>query len=104
MKGMRPSFFFLLLTFNSLSYALPPNLGALLPGSTEPGVIGKNLSAPPITAPFQHKKGPAVKEEKQAESKLGPQATKIKFKLNKIILDGNKVYSEAQLRKIYQDK
>lgn len=97
--------FVFLLFFNELSFAVEPiSPGALLPGSTEPGVIAKTLSTPPIESQLPQRRAPAITQQKQAPSKFGPQATKIKFKLNKIILEGNKVYTERQLRKLYQNK
>lgn len=97
----------LFLFYISSSFAITitnvPSPGSLLPGSAEPGVIGKTLSAPPIEAPQMHR-GPAVSQSEKATSKLGPEAAKVKFKLNKIILEGNKVYSTNQLRNLYKDK
>ncbi|MHB1948147.1 MAG: ShlB/FhaC/HecB family hemolysin secretion/activation protein [Gammaproteobacteria bacterium] len=96
-------FLFFIQQASAITITNVPNLGGLLPGSTEPGVIGKNLSAPPITAPLMHR-APSVKQPEKTGGGLGPEAAKVKFKLNKIILEGNKVYSERQLRMLYKDK
>lgn len=87
-------------------YALTPDqsqtIKNALPGSTQPGVLSnymqsqQNQAAPSAM--------PAVRQEQQQPSSLGPLATQIKFKLVKIILEGNHVYSDAQLTAIYQDK
>lgn len=94
-------------SFSILLFFLPPylfaqNAGNFLPGSVEPGVIGKQLSAPPIEAPTFPRAPIAAPKEQPGG--LGPEAKKIKFTLNQIILDGNHVYSERELSKLYRDK
>jgi len=73
-----------------------------LPGSTQPGVLSNYL------ADQESKKTPsalpAVRPPRQEPSSLGPQATQIKFKLTKIILEDNHVYSDKQLSVVYKDK
>jgi hemolysin activation/secretion protein len=39
-----------------------------------------------------------------AQNNLGPSAAKIKFKLNQVVMQGNTVYTTAQLETIYQSK
>src|SRR5579885_79722 len=72
-----------------------------LPGSVQPSQVGAAIRSqqpgatpqvlPPVLAPKQ-----------EAPTGLTAQAQKIKFQLNKIILKGNRIYSEAQLRPLYQ--
>lgn len=80
-----------------------PAPGSLLPSSVEPGLVGKNLAAPPIEAPSVQAAAP-LSAPQPKKSELGPEAAKIKFKLNQIILAGNKIFTDAQLEEIYADK
>jgi hemolysin activation/secretion protein len=75
--------------------------GEGLPSSALPEQVSKSLSkeqpaalpAPPqITSP-----------KKQESSPLGPEAEKIKFKLNSIVLEGNTVYTAQQLMLLYKE-
>lgn len=86
------------LTLCSSSWAIPQ---IQLPGSTEPGVVSKMLSAPAPTAPRAQAVTPTAPKQASA---LGPQAEKIKFSLKQIILEGNHAYSEQQLKLLYQKK
>jgi len=81
-------------------FALPPSTSPL-PASVQPGVISKYVtpktnytpqSAPPM----------ALSPEEQAAS-FGSQAEEIKFTLKQIILEGNHVYSTAELSTLYKD-
>ncbi|TAK72641.1 MAG: ShlB/FhaC/HecB family hemolysin secretion/activation protein [Gammaproteobacteria bacterium] len=77
--------------------------GDVLPATTLPDQVGKSLTRehtpqqqevlPPITAT----------PEKQG-SPLGPQAEKITFQLNGIVLEGNHIYTTSQLEPLYRDK
>jgi hemolysin activation/secretion protein len=88
----------LLLAMDSISLAITP---AQLPGSVRPSEVSKSL----MPQPAANQPLPQVSQpQQQAASPLGEQAKKIKFKLNKIILDGNHVYSAQQLNGIYKDK
>jgi hemolysin activation/secretion protein len=92
------------LLINSASYALPPAPAAALPGSVLPEVAGNNVApAPASNTPNTLPPLPKAKPQ-AAQNALGAAATKIKFKLNKVILKGNKVYSDKQLGKLYQGK
>src|SRR5438309_699396 len=76
---------------------------ALLPASAEPGVVGQTLSQQP--SPKSQTLPPeANKPAQPVPNPLGPQAEKIRFKLTKIILQGNTVYSEQQLLPLYKAK
>ncbi len=75
-------------------------LKAALPGSTLPGVIGRQFESPAIAKPVPA--APKPPEAKQPP--LGAEAAKIKFKLVKIILTGNHVYTDKQLSEVYQAK
>jgi hemolysin activation/secretion protein len=100
--------FFSSLSFSTNSYAaeLTPSQSQAvknaLPGSTQPGVLSnymagqENQAAPSAL--------PTVRPPQQEPSSLGPKATQIKFKLTKITLVGNHVYSDQQLLTIYKDK
>lgn len=74
---------------------------SVLPGSIDPGRVQENYlpqqsGGPPVGQPI---KPPPV----PAES-LGPEAKKIKFRLNAIILEGNHIYSTKQLSTLYQNQ
>ncbi len=73
-----------------------------LPGAAQPSTVGAALK--------QQQQGqqnqllpPQFKKPEQPTGGLGEQAKKIKFQLNGIILEGNHVYSTAQLRPLYAD-
>lgn len=76
--------------------------GAFLPGSVLPEQVSKAITqqqpapAQTLPAPITPPKAPAQPG--------GEEAKKIKFKLNGIILVGNHVYSDAELRKLFKNK
>jgi hemolysin activation/secretion protein len=72
-----------------------------LPGSVLPERAASNI-APPVTA--NPRALPPITRRNQRPSSLGPAAEKIKFKLTKIILQDNRVYSDAQLETLYAKK
>lgn len=78
-------------------YAAVIPSGALLPFSAEPGLVQKRLTSKMIPA----YKTTALPEAAKL-AKIAPADSKIKFVLNKIILEGNTVFSESQLRELYQ--
>lgn len=83
--------------------ATPPP--EVIPSSVNPGVIGSDLQAKQVmTLKATSPRPLPPPEEEKKEGTLGSEATKIKFKLTKIILEDNKVYSDAQLSTLYQDK
>ena len=91
-----------LVSFTTLSLFLATNgLAAVLPGGAMPATVGQAItnqqgtSQPSRVAPVQ------APEQSAVNTKLMEQAKKIKFKLDKIILKGNHVYSTAELAKIY---
>lgn len=91
-----------LLTEHAWSQALPP-LGGFLPGAAQPETVGKALTkehAPTTTEALP----PAIAAQRPTPTKLSEDAKKIKFKLNGIILEGNHVYTKADLLPIYRDK
>lgn len=88
--------FLWMLGISNISFAVNP-----LPGSVDPGRVTNNY-LPNQTAPSRPLQQVTTPQEKAAS--LGPEAEKIKFKLNKIILEGNHIYSETQLLSIYKDK
>jgi len=74
----------------------------VIPSTAQPGQINENLSKRPLYKPQSL---PAITPPlEKATNKLGSEAEKITFKLNQIILSGNTVYSDKELRKLYQDK
>ncbi len=81
--------------------AVDSTVKQFIPGSAQPGVINNTFApAPPSYA--VHPNLPARPEA--PGNLLGTAAQKIKFKLTKIILEGNHVYSDQQLALLYQDK
>ena len=88
--------------YHSASAATPPPITpAILPGSVLPERAG-NAVAP--VAPVNPRALPPIAHGKPATSSLGPAAEKIKFKLTKIILQDNHVYSNDQLEALYKKK
>lgn len=88
--------------YAALDPAVSQAVKSALPGSTEPGVLSNYMANQQATqAPSA---APAIHPPQQEPSSLGPQASKIKFKLTKIILEGNHVYSNQQLYALYKDK
>lgn len=77
-------------------------LGAFLPGSAQPESVSRALQSQepkPVSAP-----SPAVAAPAETKTIANPEAEKIKFKLNKIILEGNHVYSYEQLAPLFKDQ
>lgn len=77
-------------------------VGVPIPGSVAPGRVQENYL--PETIPKVPTVSPRIQRPEQKSSSFGPEAEKIKFKLNKIILEGNHVYSTQQLTALFQDK
>lgn len=74
-----------------------------LPASVQPGVVSTEMrESKTPTSP--ESLPPAPPTEEKPENKLGAEAERIKFKLTKIILEDNTVFTEAELKPIYQDK
>ncbi|OGT58547.1 MAG: hypothetical protein A3F43_04575, partial [Gammaproteobacteria bacterium RIFCSPHIGHO2_12_FULL_42_10] len=76
-----------------------------LPGSTMPSVIRKVLTPRPTTnytLPASTKTQPATQQN--ASTTLQENAKKTTFRLNKLIISGNHVYSDEQLLPFYKDK
>jgi hemolysin activation/secretion protein len=84
------------LFFTQISFAIETRS---LPASVLPGVLSKTLSAQKISMPKSEGAVPTAPEA--AQSGLGKEAQLIKFKLNKIMLEGNEVYTTAQLSRLY---
>jgi len=72
-----------------------------LPGSVLPGVLSERLSERPASSPVAPKTKNLSPE--QTKQNFGAEANKIKFKLVKIILTGNKVYSTATIENLYKN-
>ena len=88
--------------YQSASAATPPPITPVeLPGSVLPERAG-NIAAP--AAPTNPRALPPITRGKQLPASLGPAAEKIKFKLNKVFLQNNHVYTEAELAPLYQKK
>ncbi|MEO8402180.1 MAG: ShlB/FhaC/HecB family hemolysin secretion/activation protein [Gammaproteobacteria bacterium] len=92
--------FFYGMSFAAVDPATQQTIKNTLPGSTEPGVVS-NIFTPKQEIP---KSLPRITPPQEQPSSLGPQATQIKFKLTRIIIDDNHVYSEEQLSQLYKDK
>lgn len=91
--------FFTFFIINNASAAEPPR--PVLPGSVQPGVISQYVTPKTNYTP---KAAPKVLSPEEQAASFGPQAEQIKFTLKKIIIEGNHVYSDAQLEMLYQDK
>ena len=89
-----------LLSNHAFSASLPVPLGGFLPGPALPDTVSKALSTQPKIP--QEPGPPLYKPEEQTNQPGGPEAQKIKFKLNGIILTGNHLYSTEQLSAIYR--
>lgn len=92
----------ILVLMNGPLYAVAPVPTSELPGSVHPGVVSSEQQSKTAIKP--QSQAPLARQEEKPENKLGAEAEKIKFKLTNIILENNTVYSDAQLRSIYQDK
>lgn len=75
----------------------------VLPGPALPEQVSKSLATPPETQ-LPSNAPPPIVQPKQSSSPLGPEAEKIKFQLNGIVLEGNRTYSTEELRPLYADK
>lgn len=79
-----------------------PPLGGFLPGSARPESVSRSLqSQQPV--PVQESI-PAVTPPPEKAPVVNPEAEKIKFKLSKIQIEGNHVYSYAQLEPLFADQ
>jgi hemolysin activation/secretion protein len=93
----------LLGTFTTCINAAPTITPTQLPSSVLPERASDNLATQPSSTPQSLPPLPKAKNQ-QAQNALGASATKIKFKLNKVVLQGNTVYTEAQLHALYAAK
>ncbi len=104
-KKLLSNLFIVIITFSITfeTYAAPPAvvIKNALPGSTQPGVLSKTLMSEEPKTPRAR---PSVKAPQEEPSSLGPEATRIKFVLHKIILEGNHVYSNQQIEALYKNK
>lgn len=73
----------------------------VLPGPALPEQVSKSLATPPETR-ITEKAPPTITPPKGEANPLGPEAQKIKFQLNGIILEGNHVYSTNELQFLYE--
>lgn len=76
---------------------------APIPASTQPGVIG-NIISESLPAPSTPNVKPEVPKPEEAKVPYNAEAAKIHFKLTKIILTGNTVYTTEQISELYKDK
>jgi hemolysin activation/secretion protein len=75
-----------------------------LPGPVQPAQVSKSLQQEQRQRTSQPTLSPSVEQPKQEASPLATEAQKIKFVLNGIIIEGNRVYSTDQLKALYADK
>jgi len=75
--------------------------GAALPASTLPEQVSKSITSQQPTTENQTLP-PVIAAPKPPPTALGEQAKKIKFQLNGIILKGNHIYSDADLKPLYE--
>ncbi len=87
----------LLLAESTFAAELTSFPGAVMPENVRKA-ISEETPTPTQVLP------PVVSPEKPKATPFGAQAEKITFKLNGVILEGNTIYSTAQLEKIYRDK
>lgn len=93
-----------LILFAECAYAIDvPPLGGFLPGPALPEQVSKAITNQNQVAAPTHVLPPVITQPEKP-SPLAEQAKKIKFKLNGIILEGNHVYSNQQLKMLYQNK
>ncbi|MBV8802332.1 MAG: ShlB/FhaC/HecB family hemolysin secretion/activation protein, partial [Gammaproteobacteria bacterium] len=88
-----------LFPWNAL-FAIPPG-ATPIPASAQPGVISKYVT--PKTNYTPRSAAPAVLSPEEQAASFGSQAQEIKFTLKQIILEGNHVYSDAELSAIFKD-
>lgn len=86
-----------------LAIAVPVG-SPIIPSSVDPGTVGKILSTQQPYAGNQANLPSLPPPQKEEVNKLGPEAAKITFKLKKIIIEGNHIYTEQQLLPLYQNK
>jgi hemolysin activation/secretion protein len=91
--------FFIVFSFVNTAFGVEPR--TVLPGSVQPGVISQYVSPQKTYLP---KATPKVQSPEEQAAGFGEEANKIKFTLKQIILEGNHVYSNAQLEVLYKDK
>ena len=77
-----------------------------VPASVQPGVIGNIISEslPQPGAPQRPSSNTVLEEVKAAKVPYNPQAAKIKFRLNKIVLEGNTVFTNEELEDLYDEE
>lgn len=78
-------------------------IGELLPGAVLPGQVSEALSKQQATEAHPRPPASVVSKSEAPTGGLGPQAAKIKFQLNKVILEGNHIYTEEQLLILYKN-
>ncbi len=88
-----------LLMLNRIASAAPS-----LPGSVYPGLVPKNYLPAQRPSAFSTPLPKAIVPQGKADRVGGAEAEKIKFKLMKIIFEGNQTYSESQLFPLYKKK
>lgn len=78
------------------------SLGAALPGAAQPDNVVRALESQQPVQP--QRPAPPVQAPEEKKPVVNTEAEKIKFVLNKIVLKGNTVYSDAELQPLYADK
>jgi hemolysin activation/secretion protein len=91
----------ILFTLISMNNTFAAEVRPVLPGSVQPGVISQYVTPKNNYTP---KSAPKVLSPEEQAASFGPQAEQIKFTLRKVILQGNHVYSNAELKSLYKDK
>ncbi len=76
----------------------------VLPGSVMPEQVAKNLKPAPSMVPTQSITSNVIQPQQQKAPNISPEAAKIKFKLNTIVLEGNRVIPTDKLALLYKDK
>ncbi len=75
-----------------------------IPSTVEPAQVSRAIASqrPSFISPGTLPALPSLTEP--AQGLLGPEAKRIQFKLTQIVLEGNHVYSDQQLRALFQNK
>tara|TARA_R110000868_G_scaffold76328_7_gene219559 strand:+ start:3696 stop:5429 length:1734 start_codon:yes stop_codon:yes gene_type:complete len=81
-----------------------PSPAGFLPGSVRPEQIARELMPQPSLVPTDVQPDRIVKPSDQAPQGISPEAQKIKFKLNGVVVSGNHVISNDKLELLYKDK
>jgi hemolysin activation/secretion protein len=102
-KKNRPAFYTSAFLLAGWWLSLPAHAASIpLPASAEPGRVSAAFTAETLQ-PQTRAAAPAINSDRPPQA-LKPEMENIQFKLVQIVIDNAQVYSEKQLRSLYQDK